>query len=127
MFCQLAVEVGENRPIEIDTSSTGRPDAPCRVSVTNPKGQTAELPTNKKPSGYETLFAPIEPGPHLVHVNFNQKEVPKSPFSVNVEPKADIGKVQVTGLETRKFGCDCTVCQLESEEDIYLYTCDAIE
>ena len=105
VFYQLAIEVGENRPIDIDTSSTGKPDAPCKVSVTNPRGLMAELPTQPKPSGYETLFAPLEPGPHLVNVTFNEKEVPNSPFSVNVEPKADVGRVQVTGLETRKFGC----------------------
>ena len=126
VFCQIAIEVGENRPIEIDTSSTGRPNAPCRVSVTNPQGKTAELPTKQKPTGYETLFAPLEPGPHLVHVNFNQQEVPKSPFSVKVEPKADVGQVKVMGLETRKFRCICKECKLEAGEDIYTYVCDIL-
>ena len=104
MFYQSAIEVGENRPIDIDTSATGKPDAPCQVMVATPYGQMAELPTYPKPTGYETLFAPLEPGPHLVHVAFNEKEIPNSPFSVNVEPRTEVGRVHVMGLETRKFG-----------------------
>ena len=97
-----AIEVGEPRPVLIDTSTTGAPDAPCRVMATNPRGQTAELPVRRVPEGYTTTFAPLEPGPHKVNVNFAGKEVPRSPFPVKVEPKVNVGAVQVRGLETRK-------------------------
>lgn len=103
-FCTPAIEVGETRPISIDTSSTGRPDAPCRVSVTNPKGQTMELPLSQKPDGYDTLFAPLEPGPHKVNVEFAGQPVPDSPFKVDVKPAPEVGAVQVLGLESRKCG-----------------------
>lgn len=109
-FYSPAIEVGETRPVEIDTSSTGKPDAPCRVSVTNPKGQTAELPTKPTPSGYETLFAPLEQGPHLVKVDFANQPVPDSPFSVDVMPAPDVSAVTVAGLETRKFGAAWNRC-----------------
>ncbi|XP_053377764.1 filamin-A-like isoform X5 [Mercenaria mercenaria] len=97
---ETPIEVGEARPVQINTAKTGKPDAPCRVTATNPKGQTAELPTQKTPEGYQTVFAPLEEGPHKVNVNFAEKEVPKSPFTVQVEPACDVGKVEVMGLET---------------------------
>lgn len=85
------------------TSTTGKPDAPCRVFATNPKGKTTELPTRKIPEGYTATLAPQETGPHRVNVEFNGKEVPKSPFNVMAEPAIDFNKVKVTGLDARKF------------------------
>ena len=73
------------------------------MTVTNPKGKVVELPTQKKPEGYGTTFTPTEQGPHKVNVNFAGQEVPRSPFSVDVQPKANVGAVKVKGLETRKF------------------------
>jgi filamin len=98
-----AIEVGEPRPITINTLSTAKPDAPCFVSVTNPRGQTAELPTKPGPEGYTTTFAPVEPGPHKVNVAFAGQELPKSPYPVKVEPRANVGAVTVRGLEKRKL------------------------
>ena len=92
----------EVRPIKVDTTQAGRPDAPCRVTTTNPRGEVNELPAQRIPEGFQAIFAPLEPGPHLVNVNFAGKEVPRSPFPVTVEPKCDIGAVDVLGLETRK-------------------------
>lgn len=99
----IAIKVGEPRPITIMTSTTGKPDAPCRVMVTNPRGQAVELPTRKIPEGYTATLAPQEVGPHRVNVNFDNKEVPKSPFNVMAEPAIDFSKVKVTGLEKRKY------------------------
>lgn len=115
-----AIEVGEPREISIDTLSTSKPDAPCRVTVQTPRGQVFELPTERAPEGYRTNFAPIEPGPHKVGVNFAGKEIPKSPFPVTVEPRTNVGAVRVRGLETRKSAHGCTallnVCVLFSIE-----------
>lgn len=94
--------MGETRPVQVDTKSTGKPDAPCKVSVTTPNGKSAELPTKATPEGYETLFAPLEPGPHIVNVDFAGKPVPDSPFSVDVKPAPEVGAVNVTGLDSRK-------------------------
>ena len=96
----LAVTVGEKRPIDI---KTGKPDAPCKVTSTNPKGRPEDLPTTKTKDGYQAIFAPLEVGPYKVKVEYAGKEIPKSPFSVPVEPKTDLNKVEVKGLETRKL------------------------
>lgn len=98
----LAIQVGESRPVQINTAMTGKPDAPCQATVTNPKGQKVNLLMQQTPEGYQTVFAPMEPGPHKVNVNFAGKEVPKSPFNVQVEPAVDVGAVEVLGLEKRK-------------------------
>ena len=96
----LAVTVGEKRPIDIKTD---KPDAPCKVTATNPKGKPEDLPTKKTKDGYQATFAPLEVGPYKVKVEYAGKEIPKSPFNVPVEPKIDMNKIEVKGLETRKF------------------------
>ena len=104
IFLTTAIKVGETRPITVDTQSAGKPDAPCKITATNPKGKPVDLPMKKTPAGFETMFAPLEPGPHLVKVEFAGQEVPKSPFEVPVEPtRTELKGVEVKGLETRKF------------------------
>lgn len=98
----LAISVGEVRPIHIKTISTGRPDAPCVATVTNPKGQKVNLLLNQTTEGYQTALAPMEPGPHKLNVTFASKEVPRSPFNVTVEPAIDFDSITVRGLERRK-------------------------
>ena len=101
------------RPIEIVTRSMPNKDAPCKATVTSPKGKTVELPLNKSSNGYTTSLTPTEQGPHKVIINFANKPVPKSPFTVEVYPKGKKpkpkeeekpkGEITVTGLETRKL------------------------
>ena len=86
-FSFAAVEVGEIRPITVDTAETGVVDAPCQVTSTNPKGQVRELPLVPTNRGYQAQFAPLEEGPHLVAVKYAGKEVPKSPFPVQATPQ----------------------------------------
>lgn len=83
----LAVEVGEIRPVQIDTAESGVVDAPCQVTSTNPMGQVRELPIQATPRGYQAQFAPMETGPHKVAVKYANKEVPKSPFQVQAVPQ----------------------------------------
>lgn len=93
------MEVNEKRPVSIITSELEQ-DVPCRVTVMNPKNATEELPTTKKPDGHETTFAPTEVGPHKVMVECAGKEVPGSPFPVQVEKK--ILRIAVKGLDKRE-------------------------
>jgi len=102
-FVFLAIQVGEARPVTVNTVMTGKPDAPCQATVTTPKGQKVNLIMQQTPEGYQTVLAPMEPGPHKVNVNFAGKEVPKSPFTVQVEPAVDVGAVDVIGLDKRKY------------------------
>lgn len=94
--------MGEKRPVEIVTKNTGNPEAPCKVTAVNPKKEPSECPLKKSKDGYETMFAPLEDGPHLVKVEVAGKEIPKSPFKVDV-PKLDLNKVDIKGLEKRKL------------------------
>ena len=82
---------------------TGDAEVPCKVTATNPKGQTTFVPNKKIPEGYECTFTPKETGPHKIMVEYAGHEVPKSPVNVNVEPKFDAKKAKVKGLDTRKF------------------------
>lgn len=49
------------------------------------------------------MYTPQEGGDNYVKVEFAGKEVPKSPYHVQVESPVDETKVQIKGLETRKF------------------------
>lgn len=99
MLKKIAVTVGEKRPVTI---TTGKPDAPCKVTATNPKGKPSDVPTKKLKDGYEATFAPLEDGPYKVKVEYAGKEAPGSPFAVEVKPKVDLSSIEVKGLETRK-------------------------
>jgi filamin len=94
-----AVEVGEIRPVTIETAQTGVVDAPCQVTATNKVGQVRELPLKPTPQGYEAQFAPLEEGEHLVAVKYAGKEVPKSPFPVKAVRPSEMVKAYGPGLE----------------------------
>jgi hypothetical protein len=66
-------------------------------------GKPTNLPTQKTKDGYEATFAPLETGPHLIRVDFDNKELPKSPYPANVELACDISKVDIKGLEKREL------------------------
>lgn len=87
LFIILAVEVGEIRPVVVDTAQSGVVDAPCQVTASNPKGQVRELPIQKTPTGYQAQFAPLEEGDHMVAVKYADTEVPKSPYPCKAVPK----------------------------------------
>lgn len=93
----------ETRPVSIVTKATGKEDAPCKVICTNPAGQTSFVPTKKVPGGYESAFTPKQQGPHKLKIELDNKEVPKSPVTANVVPKLDVKKLEVKGLEKRKW------------------------
>ena len=103
-----AVEVDEIRKFMVETKAVSEFEIPCKVTASTPKGQTLFLPTKKVPEGYECTFSPKEVGPHKVKVEYAGHEVPKSPVNVTVEPKLDLKKLKVEGLEKRK----CSVCHI---------------
>lgn len=79
--------------------------------MTNPKGKTFDLPVTTTDKAFETTITPREVGPHKVHVEYNGKEIPDSPYTVDVMKPIDISKVTVSGLDTRK----CLLSKLKSE------------
>lgn len=84
------------------TTKATKKNAPCTINVTNPKGRTTSLKTKPVPEGYEAVFTPWDTGIHKVKVEYDSKEIPDSPFSVEVF-KVNINAVLVKGLEKRKF------------------------
>lgn len=95
--------MGETRPISIVSAPTGKPDLPCKVLAKGPSTPYKELPTKKTPDGYECAYTPTESGNNSIKVIYAEKEVPKSPFHVDVQSPVDISKVQLKGLEKRKL------------------------
>ena len=98
-----AIKLGETRPIMVDTTSCGKPDAPCKVFAKGPHSPYEQLPTKKTKDGFECDYTPKESGPSSVKVEYSGKELPKSPYVVNVESDVDISKVAIKGLESRKL------------------------
>ncbi|XP_041349933.1 filamin-A-like isoform X2 [Gigantopelta aegis] len=75
---------------KVDIISSGLPKAEARVMITSPSGQTRSVPTQEIANGYTANVAFLEPGPHMVSVQYAGVEVPKSPFkveSVKMPPK----------------------------------------
>ena len=106
------------------TAETGKPNEPCQVTDIGPRGDMKPLPVKKTPEGYETLYAPLEVGPHMIKVEYAGKEVPKSPFPVQVQPKGKEAPVKVKGLEARKWTRILYYwfnCQLESYTVNFLF------
>lgn len=71
--------------------------------MTTPSKKRFEIPVRVSSEGYEGQIVPTEVGPHKIDVTYGSSVVPKSPFTVNVVPGVDLGKVKVTGLDTRKL------------------------
>lgn len=103
MFLFPAIKLGEKRNIKVITKSAGKSNGPAKVTMTTPSKKRFEIPVRVSSDGYEGQLVPTEIGPHKIDVTYGSSVVPKSPFTVNVTPGADLGKVKVTGLDTRKL------------------------
>ncbi|XP_076078673.1 filamin-A-like isoform X14 [Mytilus galloprovincialis] len=94
------IKLGEKRNIKVITKSAGKSNGPAKVTMTTPSKKRFEIPVRVTSDGYEGQLVPTEIGPHKIDVTYGSSVVPKSPFTVNVTPGADLGKVKVTGLDT---------------------------
>jgi len=106
------VPIGRPIPFTIDTSGAGPGQA--RVDVVSPAGQVTPAPIGQSPDGFVSQILATEAGPHDVHVTFNDKQVPGSPFKVNAVPEAgDASKVKAYGAGlyggTTGTPCDFTI------------------
>ena len=97
----LAIQTGEKRTLLVVTTSIAMKAGPCTINVINPKGRATNLKTKQVPDGFETVFSPWDSGLHKVKVEYVGKEIPGSPFEVEVF-KINLNAIVVTGLETRK-------------------------
>ena len=76
----------------IDTSGAGPGDV--RVTVDGPDGSQELEVVDTGDDMYTAEFTPKDPGQYQVHINYNDKEVPSSPATVDV---VDPGKVIISG------------------------------
>lgn len=97
-----AIRTNEKRKISVIPQDKN-PNAPCKVVVLCPSGKPVDLPLRRTRDGYETQFGPSELGGHLVHVSYNNQELPQSPFPVDTQAVVDLNKVEIRGLEKRKW------------------------
>ncbi|CAH1784407.1 unnamed protein product [Owenia fusiformis] len=98
--------VGAPARFTVETFSAGRGEV--QITVLNPKGQqeTCEVVfNNDRNLTYSCVYTPTMEGKYRVIVKFANKEIPKSPFQVNVEGAAgDASKVTAAGPGLEKTG-----------------------
>lgn len=97
------MRTNEKRKISVIPHNARNPNAPCQVLILTPSGKSLEMPLKKTRNGFETFFGPTELGTHLVHVSYDNQEVPGSPAPVDVQAVVDLNKIEVKGLEKRRF------------------------
>ncbi|KAI6210499.1 BMA-FLN-2, isoform d [Aphelenchoides besseyi] len=92
------VKVGEKAALLLDTRKAGG----LKIDVRNPHGEKLHHSTNKRPDNTtEITFHSNDVGTHLVSVDFNNKKLVGSPYSVEV---VDPRKVLVDDENTRDDG-----------------------
>lgn len=82
-------------------SNSGAGNGDVSVVIVDPQGKkdTVELILeNKGDSVFRCTYRPMLEGPHTIHVLFAGQEIPKSPFTVNIE-------------EGEPFVCAVNYCQ----------------
>ncbi|KAI6227102.1 BMA-FLN-2, isoform d [Aphelenchoides besseyi] len=92
------VKVGETAALLLDTRKAGG----LKIDVRSPHGEKLQHSTNKRPDNTtEITFHPNDVGTHLVSVDYNNKKLVGSPYSVHV---VDPRKVLVDDENTRDDG-----------------------
>ncbi|OAD53470.1 Filamin-C [Eufriesea mexicana] len=98
--------IGVPANFTVETFSAGKGDVD--VIVEDPDGNTVpvDVKFNKdKNLTYSISYTPKKEGPHKVKVLFADREIPKSPYRVNVEAQAgDPGKVTASGPGLQQEG-----------------------
>ncbi|XP_050087655.1 filamin-A isoform X6 [Anopheles aquasalis] len=91
--------VGAPANFTVETFSAGKGNV--EVAVQNPNGNPEKVDcrfNNDKNLTYSVSYIPKLEGPHKVYVKFNGRDIPKSPYEVQVEGQAgDASKVTASG------------------------------
>lgn len=86
----------------IDCREAGPGDV--KVNIANDKNQEVPVQIQDNENGTFTAdYTPTNPGTHKVSTFFAGKEIPGSPIKVPVQPRVDVNKVKVDGLDPNVF------------------------
>lgn len=99
------VRVGQQTHIDINTAGAGA--GQVEVIILDPEGKPNTCPCRLRKMSdekYKCEYVPESPGLHSISVLFAGKQIPKSPFGVNVEPFKDPRKVKITGRGLQSSG-----------------------
>jgi filamin len=115
----LPQQVPIGRPVPFNISTAGAGPGQAKVNVVSPSGRNTPAPVSPTPEGFISQLQADEPGPHNVHVTFNDQPVPNSPFKVDAVPEGqmptggDASKVKAYGAGlvggTSGTPCDFTI------------------
>ena len=115
---------------EIDASEAGEGKVDVSIEPDSrrmPKVDEIQVKEGDKPNTYIVTYVPPKKGKYTITVKFAGDDVPKSPFSVAVEPGIDVSKCRVygPGLEEVIVGQEASFtaeCPEEAGTVVYLLT-----
>uniref|UniRef100_A0A8C4N1W2 Calponin-homology (CH) domain-containing protein n=1 Tax=Eptatretus burgeri TaxID=7764 RepID=A0A8C4N1W2_EPTBU len=93
-----------NQPTQFTVTTKGAGQAKLDVQFTgSTKGNPVRNMSIKdnKDDTHTVAYTPIQQGPMAVAVTYGGDLVPYSPFTVDIAPPVDLGKIQVQGLENK--------------------------
>lgn len=99
------VRVGQQTHIDIVTQGAGA--GQVEVIILDPEGKPNACPCRLRKLNdekYKCEYVAESPGLHSISILFAGKQIPKSPFGVNVEPFKDPRKVKATGRGLQSAG-----------------------
>jgi len=99
------VRVGQQTHIDIITQGAGA--GQVEVIILDPEGKPNTCPCRLRKINdekYKCEYVAESPGLHSVSILFAGKQIPKSPFGVNVDPYKDPRKVKVSGRGLQSTG-----------------------
>lgn len=89
--------VGQKNEFTVDTPPEAG-EAPLTCTIDTPSGRKLKADVKKNPNeGFDVSWTPKETGRHKITIKYGEKEVPGSPFYVDVLGKPDPTKVKAYG------------------------------
>ena len=111
----------------IDASEAGEGNVDVSIEPDSrrmPKVDEIEVKEGDKPNTYIVTYVPPKKGKYTITVKFAGDDVPKSPFSIAVEPGVDASKCKVygPGLEEVIVGQEASfTAECPEEAGMYVY------
>uniref|UniRef100_A0A8C7QW49 Calponin-homology (CH) domain-containing protein n=1 Tax=Oncorhynchus mykiss TaxID=8022 RepID=A0A8C7QW49_ONCMY len=100
---KTGVEVGTPTHFTIFTKGAGKAKPEVQFTAAGLKGEAVrdfEIIDNHDYS-YTVKYTAVQQGQMTISVTHGGDPIPKSPFNITVAPPIDLGKVKVTGLDTK--------------------------